>query len=71
MIICSCHVISDRDVRAAVKPCGGKANRARDVFQHCGRAPKCGKCIRGIQQEIEADAGASSPMTEARELFYA
>jgi bacterioferritin-associated ferredoxin len=71
MIICSCNVISDRDVRAAVKACGARADRVRDVFQHCGRAPKCGKCIRSMQQKLEAGAEESAPMADALERVYA
>jgi bacterioferritin-associated ferredoxin len=50
MILCSCNVISDRDVRSAREDGAG---RTRDVFKHCGRAPKCGKCIHGIRRELE------------------
>jgi bacterioferritin-associated ferredoxin len=71
MIICSCNVISDREVRAAVKCCGAKASRVREVFQHCGRAPKCGKCIRSIQQELEAASEGGLPANDARELVCA
>jgi bacterioferritin-associated ferredoxin len=48
MILCSCNLISDRDVRACVKPCGAQADRARDVFRGLGRTPKCGRCVRNI-----------------------
>ena len=60
MILCSCNVISDRDVRACVKPCGASADKARDVFRGLGCAPKCGRCVRNIQAMFERDP----------ELFY-
>ncbi len=72
MILCSCNVISDRDVRAATKSCGAKADRVREVFKHCGRAPKCGKCIRAIQDELNAsDARRSAQGKRNREPAYA
>jgi bacterioferritin-associated ferredoxin len=70
MIICSCNVISDHDVRACVKPCGASAERARDVFRCLGRAPKCGRCVRNIQglfdRENAAAAKASLPSERRR-----
>ena len=56
MILCSCNVISDKDVRACVKPCGAAAERARDVFRHLDCAPKCGRCVRNIQSLIDREA---------------
>ena len=54
MILCSCNVISDRDVRASAKPCGAAADRARDVFRGLGVTPKCGRCVRNIQDFCQA-----------------
>jgi bacterioferritin-associated ferredoxin len=59
MILCSCNVISDRDVRACVKPCGASAERARDVFRCLGRAPKCGRCVRNIQALFDRETAAA------------
>jgi len=56
MILCSCNVISDRDVRACVKPCGASADKARDVFRHLGCTPKCGRCVRNIQAQFERES---------------
>jgi bacterioferritin-associated ferredoxin len=56
MIVCSCNVISDRDIRACAKPCGAAADRARDVFRSLGCAPKCGRCVRNIQTLLDPDA---------------
>lgn len=58
MIICSCNVISDRDVKASVKPCGASADRARDVFRSKGCLPKCGKCVKNIQGLCDREAAA-------------
>jgi bacterioferritin-associated ferredoxin len=58
MILCSCNKITDRDVRASVKPCGASADRARDVFRAKGCLPKCGRCVRNIQGLCEREAAA-------------
>jgi bacterioferritin-associated ferredoxin len=70
MIVCSCNVISDRDVHACVKPCGASVERARDVFRCLGRTPKCGRCVRNIQglfdRENAAAAKAALPIDGRR-----
>ncbi|WP_298426440.1 (2Fe-2S)-binding protein [Rhodoblastus sp.] len=58
MILCSCNMITDRDVRASVKPCGAAADRARDVFRAKGCLPRCGRCVRNIQNLCEREAAA-------------
>jgi len=60
MIICSCNVISDKEVRDLVKPCGRAASCARDVFRGLGCAPKCGRCVRQIQALFDAESGVIS-----------
>jgi bacterioferritin-associated ferredoxin len=64
MILCSCNVISDRDVRACVKPCGASADKARDVFRSLGCAPKCGRCVRNIQSIFERELSTESQEKE-------
>ena len=58
MILCSCNKILDRDINASVKPCGASANRARDVFRSKGCLPKCGRCVKNIQNLCEREAAA-------------
>ena len=62
MILCSCNMISDRDIRASAKPCGASADRARDVFRSKGCLPKCGKCVKNIQSLCEREAEATLKM---------
>jgi bacterioferritin-associated ferredoxin len=75
MILCSCNVISDRDVRACVKPCGASADKARDVFRCLGVAPKCGRCVRKIQSLFERENAIETPeradQAESREFRLA
>jgi bacterioferritin-associated ferredoxin len=58
MILCSCNLITDRDVRASLKPCGTSAERARDVFRSCGCLPKCGRCVGNILALCDREAAA-------------
>jgi bacterioferritin-associated ferredoxin len=48
MIVCSCNVLSDRDVRAAL----GAGEAPRTASQVCGCLgcdPQCGRCARTIR----------------------
>jgi bacterioferritin-associated ferredoxin len=60
MIVCSCNVLSDRDVRTAVS--GSEPPRtAGQVYGCLGCSPQCGRCartIRRIMDEAVAAAGA-------------
>lgn len=58
MILCSCNMITDRDVKASVKPCGRRADRARDVFRSKGCQPKCGRCIKNIHAMCDRECAA-------------
>ena len=65
MILCSCNMITDRDVTTSVKPCGRRADRARDVFRSKGCQPQCGRCIKNIhamcdRECAKVDASPSS-----------
>jgi bacterioferritin-associated ferredoxin len=53
MIICSCRVISDREIRAAA---AAGARRCGDIFRRCGNAPQCGTCLPMIREMLAAGA---------------
>lgn len=54
MIICSCNVLSDHDVRGlAAAPDAPRT--AAEVYGCLGCSPECGRCARTIRQ-IVADA---------------
>ena len=67
MILCSCNVISDREVRAAVKPCGAAADRARDVFRGLGFTPKCGRCVRANSGPLRTRSRRGAQRRQQRE----
>jgi len=41
MIVCHCHGVTDREIRACVQ---NGARNADDVAQHCGASSGCGGC---------------------------
>jgi bacterioferritin-associated ferredoxin len=61
MIVCSCNVLSDRDVRSAVE---AEAPRSTSQVYGClGCRAKCGRCartIRHLMDEALGSAGAAS-----------
>lgn len=59
MIVCSCNVFSDHQVRDAVSATGG-ARSTSEVYRSLGCSPQCGRCartIRTIMDEVHAHAG--------------
>jgi bacterioferritin-associated ferredoxin len=62
MIVCSCNVLSDGDIRAAVSGAQPPSSTG-EVYGCLGCSPQCGRCartIRRIMDEAVADSGASS-----------
>ena len=49
MIICSCNVLTDHDVRSAVKTTNS-AKSARAVYGCLGCSAQCGRCVRTIRK---------------------
>jgi len=59
MIICSCNVLSDHDVRDAV--CSATVDlprSAKQVYDCLGRNVECGRCARTIKTIIDDALGA-------------
>jgi bacterioferritin-associated ferredoxin len=54
MIICSCNVISDHDVRAAVNA-AVPPRTCIEVYDCLGGSAQCGRCVRAIKK-IMSDA---------------
>ena len=58
MIICSCNVLSDHDVRAAVQSEEPPRSTAQ-IYDCLGCSPQCGRCARTLRR-IANDARASA-----------
>jgi len=52
MIICSCYVLSDHEVRNVILE--EKSRKISDVYRGLGRAPQCGRCVRAIKAILES-----------------
>ncbi|MFZ0424204.1 MAG: (2Fe-2S)-binding protein [Xanthobacteraceae bacterium] len=60
MIVCSCNVFTDHDVRATLTVSG--APRTTGEVYHClGCSPQCGRCARTIRRIMDEALGASEP----------
>jgi bacterioferritin-associated ferredoxin len=58
MIVCSCNVLSDDDVRNAVKASEDLPRNARQVYGCLGCSAECGRCARTIKTIIDEALGA-------------
>jgi bacterioferritin-associated ferredoxin len=50
MIVCSCNVLSDHDVRSTVCSEGGNARTPGEVYGCLGCSVRCGRCARSIKK---------------------
>jgi bacterioferritin-associated ferredoxin len=53
MIICSCNVISDQAVHAALR---AGAQRLVEVYRGCGCEAQCGACAKAMLEFLRASA---------------
>jgi bacterioferritin-associated ferredoxin len=58
MIVCSCNVITDHEVRGAVSAPDASGNMSQ-IYRELGRTPQCGHCKRTIK-DIVRNACAES-----------
>ncbi len=61
MIVCSCNVLSDTDVRAACSARDNAPRTAGQVYGCLGCSPQCGRCVRTIKRIMDEALGASCP----------
>jgi len=65
MIVCSCNVFSDRDVRSALDTAPARPSTANQVYGCLGCSPQCGRCARTIRRIMdEALTSAASCTAE-------
>ena len=58
MIVCSCNVLSDHDVRNAVNDADDVLRHAKHVYDCLGCSAECGRCARTIKTIIDEALGA-------------
>ena len=59
MIVCSCNVFSDRDVRSAIDSAPARPATANQVYGCLGCSPQCGRCARTIRRIMD-EAGTAA-----------
>jgi len=64
MIVCSCNVLSDHDVRAAVTAGGAPTRNAKQVYGCLGCSAECGRCARTIKTIIDDALGACAKVCQ-------
>ena len=58
MIVCSCNVLSDQDVRGAVSSAQDLPRNARQVYGCLGCSVECGRCASTVKTIVEEALGA-------------
>jgi bacterioferritin-associated ferredoxin len=58
MIVCSCNVLSDDDVRDAVNASEALPRNAKQIYGCLGCSAECGRCARTIKTIIDEALGA-------------
>jgi bacterioferritin-associated ferredoxin len=57
MIVCSCNVLSDHDVRSAVSATPDLPRNAKQLYGCLGCSAECGRCARTIKSIIDEALG--------------
>jgi bacterioferritin-associated ferredoxin len=65
MIVCSCNVLSDHDVREAVNASDDLPRSAKQLYGCLGCSAECGRCARTIKTIIDEALGACSRTCQA------
>jgi bacterioferritin-associated ferredoxin len=58
MIVCSCNVLTDHDVRSAVTAAEDLPRNAKQIYGCLGCSAECGRCARTIKSIIDEALGA-------------
>lgn len=58
MIVCSCNVITDHDIRNAVSASDAVPRTAQQVYGCLGCSAECGRCARTIKKIMTEALGA-------------
>lgn len=65
MIVCSCNVITDHDVRSAVSGADDVLRHAKQVYGCLGCSAECGRCARTIKSIIDEALGTCAQACHA------
>jgi bacterioferritin-associated ferredoxin len=65
MIVCSCNVLSDHDVRHAVSSADDALRNAKQIYGCLGCSAECGRCARTIKTIIDQALGDCAQSCQA------
>jgi bacterioferritin-associated ferredoxin len=65
MIVCSCNVLSDHDVRQAVSSADDLPRSAKEVYGCLGCSVECGRCVRTVKIILDETLGPCARMCQA------
>ena len=65
MIVCSCNVFSDHEVRGTLTSAKAAPRTAGEVYTCLGCSPRCGRCATTIRRIMD-DVLAAAPNAVAR-----
>jgi bacterioferritin-associated ferredoxin len=60
MIVCSCNVLTDHDVRSTLSEGEGAPRTTGQVYQCLGCSAQCGRCARTIRRIMNEALGAAA-----------
>ena len=60
MIVCSCNLLTDHDVRAALSGDEAAPRTAGEVYGCLGCSAQCGRCARTIRRIMDEALGTTS-----------
>jgi bacterioferritin-associated ferredoxin len=60
MIVCSCNILSDHDVRATLADRDNIPRTASQVYHCLGCSPQCGRCARTIRRIMDEATAAGA-----------
>jgi len=69
MIVCSCNVFSDAEIRTVVANCAGRPRTSR-VYASLGCAAQCGRCAHTVNAIIDETCAAPVSRTGARSIKH-
>jgi bacterioferritin-associated ferredoxin len=61
MIVCSCNVLTDHDVRATLADGQTAPRTAGEVYGCLGCSAQCGRCVRTIRRIMDEALAAADP----------
>lgn len=65
MIVCSCNVLSDHDVRDAVNSADILPRSAKQLYGCLGCSAECGRCARTLQGILDDALGGCAAACQA------